>query len=47
MEDNLYIEKGKLANSNVDGVKKIKEIIELLGKETATSDEAREILLAE
>ena len=47
MEDNLYIEKGRLANSNVDGVKKIKEIIELLGKETATSDEAREILLAE
>lgn len=46
MEDNLYIEKGKLAKSNADGVKKIKEIIELLGKEIATSDEAREILFA-
>ena len=45
MEDNLYIEKGKLAKSNADGVKKIKEIIKLLGKEIATSDEAREILL--
>ena len=44
LEDNLYIEKGKLAKSNAEGVVKIKEIIKLLGKDIAPSEEAREIL---
>lgn len=44
LEDNLYIKKGQLAKSNAEGVKKIKEIVELLGKEIATPEEARKIL---
>ena len=44
LEDNLYIEKGRLAKSNAEGVAKIKEIVKLLGKDIATSEEAREIL---
>lgn len=44
LEDNLYIKKGQLAKSNAEGIKNIKEIVELLGKEIATPEEARKIL---
>jgi uncharacterized protein (DUF849 family) len=44
MEDNLYLSKGVLAKSNAEQATKMKQIIELLGYETATPDEAREIL---
>ncbi|HUT50619.1 MAG TPA: 3-keto-5-aminohexanoate cleavage protein [Alphaproteobacteria bacterium] len=44
LEDSLYIAKGKLANSNAEQVAKIKRIIEELGLEAATPQEARERL---
>jgi uncharacterized protein (DUF849 family) len=44
LEDSLFISRGKLAGSNADQVKKIRRIIEDLGSEIATPDEAREIL---
>lgn len=44
MEDNLYIEKGVKAKSNVEQVEKITRIAGELGVEPATPDEAREIL---
>jgi uncharacterized protein (DUF849 family) len=44
MEDSLWIGPGKLAESNAQQVKKARQIIEGLGFEIATSDEAREIL---
>jgi uncharacterized protein (DUF849 family) len=44
MEDNLYIEKGVKAKSNVEQVEKIIRIAGELGVEPATPDEAREIL---
>ena len=44
LEDSLYIGKGKLANSNAEQVAKIKRIIEELGLEIATPQEARERL---
>jgi uncharacterized protein (DUF849 family) len=44
LEDSLWAGKGKLATSNADQVKMAKKIIEGLGLEVATSDEAREIL---
>jgi uncharacterized protein (DUF849 family) len=44
LEDNLYIGKGKLATSNAEQVAKIRRIIEELGLEIATPDEARNIL---
>ena len=43
-EDNLYMEKGVLAESNGQMVAKAVEIAKLLGREIATPDEAREIL---
>ena len=43
-EDNLYMEKGVLAESNGQKVAKAVEIAKLLGREIATPDEAREIL---
>ena len=43
-EDNLYMEKGVLAKSNGEMVKKVVELAKLLGREIATPDEAREIL---
>lgn len=43
-EDNLYLAKGVLASSNAELVAKAGTIIELLGGEVATADEAREIL---
>jgi len=44
MEDNFYLEKGKLAKSNKELVEKAVAIIRLLGKEPATIQEARELL---
>ena len=44
LEDNLYIGKGKLAESNADLVAKMRRIIEELGYEVATPEETREIL---
>lgn len=44
LEDNLYIGKGKLAQSNAEQVSKIRRIVEELGHEIATPAEAREML---
>ena len=44
LEDSLYIGKGELAVSNAQQVEKIRTIIEKLGREVATPDEARERL---
>ena len=44
LEDNLYLEKGVLARSNAEQVKKIIRIGRELGIEPATPDEARQIL---
>ena len=44
LEDSLWIGKGQLAKTNADQVSKIKRIIEELGLEIATPNEAREIL---
>lgn len=43
-EDNVYIEKGKLAKSNGELVSKVVRIAKELGREIATPDEARKIL---
>ena len=42
LEDNLYLEKGKLAPSNAALVEKAGKIIEILGDHVATPAEARE-----
>ena len=44
LEDSLYLSKGKLAKSSAEQVIKIRRIIEDLGMEIATPDEARAIL---
>jgi 3-dehydrocarnitine:acetyl-CoA trimethylamine transferase len=44
LEDNIYLEKGKLAPSNAALVEKAAKIIEILGDVVATPAEAREIL---
>ena len=44
LEDNLYLEKGKLAPSNAALVEKAAKIIEVLGDEVATPADARKIL---
>ena len=44
LEDNLYLERGKLAPSNAALVAKAVKIIELLGCAAATPNEAREML---
>ena len=44
LEDNLYLERGVLAPSNAALVSKAANIIELLGDQVATPDEARVIL---
>jgi uncharacterized protein (DUF849 family) len=44
LEDNIYLEKGKLAPSNAALVEKAGQIIEILGDSVATTAEAREIL---
>ena len=44
LEDSLWIGAGKLASSNADQVRQVRQIIEGLGLAVATPDEAREIL---
>ena len=44
LEDSIYIAKGELAQSNAQQVTKIREIVERLGREPATPDEARGLL---
>jgi len=44
LEDNLYVEKGRMAKSNAEQVEKIVRIARELGIEPAIPDEAREIL---
>jgi uncharacterized protein (DUF849 family) len=44
LEDSLYIGKGQLAQSNAEQVRKIVRILEELGLEPATPDEARGLL---
>ena len=44
LEDSLWNGPGELARTNADQVARVRKIIEGLGKEIATSDEAREIL---
>lgn len=44
LEDSLFITRGKLAESNAQQVQKIRRIVEDLGCEIASPDEAREIL---
>ncbi|MBY6264411.1 3-keto-5-aminohexanoate cleavage protein [Azospirillum sp. 412522] len=44
LEDSLFISRGKLAKSNAEQVTKIRRIVEELGAEVASPDEAREIL---
>jgi uncharacterized protein (DUF849 family) len=44
LEDNLYLERGRLAPSNAALVAKAVKIIELLGPGIATPTEAREML---
>jgi uncharacterized protein (DUF849 family) len=44
LEDNLYIGKGRLAVSNAEQVSLIRGIVEGLGREVATPDDARKML---
>ena len=44
LEDNIYLEKGKLAPSNAALVEKAAKIIEVLGDHVATPKDARQIL---
>lgn len=44
LEDSLMIARGKLAKSNAEQVSKVRRIVEELGCEIATPDEAREML---
>jgi len=44
LEDSLWIGPGRLARSNAEQVRKIRGIVEELGWEVATPDEAREVL---
>jgi uncharacterized protein (DUF849 family) len=44
LEDNIYLEKGKLAPSNAALVEKAAKIIEILGDIVATPNDARQML---
>jgi uncharacterized protein (DUF849 family) len=44
LEDNLYLSRSVLAKSNADQVRLIRGIVEALGREVATPDQARAIL---
>jgi uncharacterized protein (DUF849 family) len=44
LEDSLWIGPGKLAENNAQQVRQVRKIIEGLGLEVATPDEARQIL---
>ena len=43
-EDNVYLSKGVMANSNAELVEKVVRLAKELGREIATPAEAREIL---
>jgi uncharacterized protein (DUF849 family) len=44
LEDSLWLGPGKLATSNAEQVRQVRSIIEGMGLEIATPDDAREIL---
>ena len=44
LEDSLYIDRGKLATSNAEQVRKVRRIVESLGHEIATPQDVREWL---
>jgi uncharacterized protein (DUF849 family) len=44
LEDSLWIGPGELAKSNAQQVTRVRQIVEGLGREIASPDEAREIL---
>ncbi len=44
LEDSLWIGKGRLAKSSAEQVAKVRQIIEGLGAEVASPDDARQIL---
>jgi len=44
LEDSLWIRKGELATSNAQQVEKIRDVVEGLGREIATPDDARRML---
>jgi uncharacterized protein (DUF849 family) len=44
LEDSLFLDRGRLATSNAEQVKKIRRILEELGYQIATPEEAREML---
>jgi uncharacterized protein (DUF849 family) len=44
LEDSLWIGRGQLAKSNADQVAKAKRLLEELGLQVATPDEARQML---
>jgi uncharacterized protein (DUF849 family) len=44
LEDSLYLRRGELAKSNADQVRKVAQILDELGREIATPDEARAML---
>lgn len=44
LEDSLWLGKGRLAESNAQQVRQVRQIIEGLGLEVASPDEARQIL---
>jgi uncharacterized protein (DUF849 family) len=44
LEDSLWLGKGTLAKSNAEQVRQVRQIIEGLGHEVATPDEARHML---
>jgi len=44
LEDNLYIDRGRLAVSNAEQVVRIREIVERLGRRVASPDEVRAML---
>ena len=45
LEVSFWIGKGQLAKSNAEQVRKVRDILEGLGLEIATPEEAREILM--
>jgi len=44
LEDNLYLDRGKLAPGNAPLVQRAIEIVRALGEEPASTDQARKIL---
>jgi uncharacterized protein (DUF849 family) len=44
LEDSLWVGRGRLAESNAEQVRQARVVVEGLGLEVATPDEAREIL---